>query len=60
MRHDPIASEDHLLKMYYDARRKVIYEWSGDFEQDIGNLNRQVIEYAEQRGLDYPFYVEGV
>jgi hypothetical protein len=53
-----IEDEEHLLRLYYEAQRKVIYERSGSLEEDIADLNRQVMRYARVNELSRPLYLE--
>ena len=50
-----IESHQNLLEKYYEQGRKVIFEYSGDIDFDIGELIGEIRAYAGNNGLDSSF-----
>lgn len=52
---DEIRNEQHLLRLYYDAEQRGIWESSTSIEADCEKLDDQVRAYAKKRNLDDSF-----
>jgi hypothetical protein len=46
-----INNHQELLLAYIEAKKAVIWEFSGDIYQDLLMLKREMLEYAESQSL---------